>query len=106
MRAGLLRFPIVIQQETKVKGLAGETKKTWTEFTQTKANIVNMNGKKGVVDEQISNSRITEFTIRYTIGVIETMRIIYDGKIYKINYINKYISNNNQIIGAEFLERV
>ena len=106
MRAGLLRFPISILEKQETKDEYGATSTNWVEFQKTKANVVNLSGKKGVSDEQINNTRITDFTIRHNIKVDEKMRIIYDGNLYKINFINKFILYNYQIIGTEYIEKV
>jgi SPP1 family predicted phage head-tail adaptor len=105
MRAGLLRFPIVILEKSETKDSYGATSDNWGVFADTKANVVNVNGQKKISDDQFTHSNATEFTIRHNIKVNEKMRIQYDGKLYKILYINKFILNNNQIIGTEFLER-
>ena len=105
MRAGLLRYPIIILSQIKTKGESGETEISWIEFAHTKSNVINLNGVKKESDNQITNTNVTQFVIRYNIMVVESMRIKYGDKLYKINYINKYITNNNQVIGCEYLEK-
>lgn len=106
MRAGLLRYNIIILSQQTTRGSAGEDETEWVEFAHTKANVINLNGVKKLNVDQITNTNITQFVIRYNIAIDEEMRIKYDGKIYAIDYINKYITNMNQVIGTQFLERV
>lgn len=105
MRAGLLRFPIVILEEAKTKDSFGATKKTWVEFTRTKSNITYKTGDKKVEDNKFINSQNIDFTIRHNIKVDEQMRIQYDGKLYKVQFINRNIINNSQIVTCDFIEK-
>ena len=106
MRAGLLRFPITILQRAETKDDFGAVVITWTEFARTKCNKSYRTGNKQEKDDQITNTQTLDFTIRHNIKVDEQMRLQYDGKLYKIGFINKNILSNSQIITAEYIEKI
>lgn len=83
MKAGLLRWPITIQQKTSTKNTTtGEVTYTFSDFASVRADIQPVSRKgsrsawEGVIAEQVKPQKVAQFVIRYIPGVTEQMRIV------------------------------
>lgn len=104
MKAGLLRWPITIEQKTNVQDPnTGEMTPTWSTFVTTRADMqpVARRGSRSaweaVVAQQIKASSVILFDIRYIAGIDETMRVRANGKVYDIKTIINVDSRNREL---------
>lgn len=98
--AGELRHFITIERQTQSRDSSGGMLKAWTMFATARAKIVNKSGLERDVTGHGGATGIerTEFTIRYLAGIDTTMRVIYNGKYYAINYVNDYNEEHRFLI--------
>ena len=105
MRAGLLRYPIIILHGTGIKSGLGSKEITWSMFSQTKSNVIFKTGDKNIVDNQFTNGKNVDFVIRYNVQITDQMRVKYEGNIYKIIFINPNVLTGQKIVSCEYLEK-
>ena len=106
MRAGLLRYIMVLQKRTETRPAMGAVQATYTDLAPVRCNVVVTTGTFKNSDSQFINSQVVDFTVRYNIEVNEEMRIKYEGRIYKILFISPDIKKGSKTIVVEFLSKV
>lgn len=89
MRAGDLNERVTFQKKTTEKSDFGGYSVTWVDDFSTNATVTFRNGQRLLDSKEIFNQYIFAFYIRIFHKVDESMRIIYDGKKYKILSIYK-----------------
>ena len=100
MRAGKLTETILLQESVPVKNDFGAAPMEWVDYLQTRANIKFNSGNRVNQNNEIFTSYTLTFTIRYYHKVNEQMRIIYQGKKYRILAINSdRAKQSTEIIG-------
>lgn len=88
MRAGSLRYPIIIQKPVTIKNEYGATTNSWQDYILTRADIRFDSGNRLNENSEIIHSYTKTFIVRHYHPITENMRIIYKGKKYRILCIN------------------
>lgn len=89
MNSALLKHPIEIQELQTTKTQYGTIQTSYVNKYETRAHII-FNSENQVVSEgEIFYPINRTFVVRSYVPVVETDRIIYDNKKYKILSINK-----------------
>ena len=97
MRMAELNHRIVIQQLITTTSENGFEVQTWSDYKTIWASANNLIGKEYFSAMAVQAEKTVRFTIRYTEGIDETMRIVFQDKIYNITFINNVKYNNNYI---------
>lgn len=84
MRAGLLTEYITIENITTNKNDFGATEKVWKPIIKTRCNIKLNSGNRQTENKEIINTYSITFIIRYYHNINEDMRIVWNGKKYRI----------------------
>lgn len=84
MRAGTLTERITIENIITSKNNFGATEKVWQPYINTRCNIRLNNGNRQIENKEIINTYSITFTIRYYYNINERMRIVWNGKKYRI----------------------
>ena len=84
MSSGKRRHLIVIQRSVKVKSASGAATETWIDFASTWAKIETMRGYEKQSAQAAWPGADSRINIRYVAGILPTMRIVYNNKIYSI----------------------
>lgn len=91
--AGKLNRIITIQSRTQGKDAEGGITDAWQDFSANIwAKVAHLSGNERRATQhggQMLEAR-TEFTIRYLPGVLNTMRVVFDGKHYAIRHVNDF----------------
>ena len=95
MRAGLLNYPITIQEPVTVKDVYGANGINW-KVTYNTGNRQNQNN-------EIIHCYTVTFTIRLYHKVNEQMRIIWNGNKYRILSINRELYKQSITIVTELI---
>ena len=85
MRAGILRHPVVIQQQTEQQDPAtGEMVTAWVDFASVWAAVEPLSARDLIAAQASQSEASGRITIRYRPGVLPTMRILHRGQIFTI----------------------
>lgn len=97
MKSEELKQRITLEVFTTVVNENGFEVETWVELKTLWAAVTNLHGREYFAAAAVKAENTVKFTIRYTYGLDESMRILFKGKQYNINaidnirYANKYI---------------
>ncbi|WP_394887178.1 phage head closure protein [Clostridium butyricum] len=97
MKAEELKHRITFQLFTTVVNENGFEVETWVDFKTLWAAVTNLHGREYFAAAAVKAENTVKFTIRYTEGIDESMRILFKGKQYNISsvdnikYANKFI---------------
>ena len=97
MKAEELKHRITLQLFTTVVNENGFEVETWVDFKTLWAAVTNLHGREYFAAAVVKAENTVKFTIRYTEGIDESMRILFKGKQYNISsidnikYANKFI---------------
>lgn len=97
MKAEELKHRITLQVFTTVVNENGFEVESWVNFKTLWAAVTNLHGREYFAAAAIKAENTVKFTIRYTQGIDESMRILFKGKQYNISsvdnikYANKFI---------------
>ena len=83
-RIGTLDQKITIQEFSPVRTLSGEALKIWSNRQIVWAKVEYSKGATNFEDAEKVAVQKVDFTIRYTQGLTELMRIYFDSKYYDI----------------------
>lgn len=97
MRAGNLRHPVVIQENTPTRSSTGANVDAWATFASVRARIEPMRGREYVGSEQLTDETTHKFTIRYCAGVAPKMRISWDGRLFDIQSVINHEERNREM---------
>lgn len=86
--------------QTNENGFEAET---WEPFKTVWAKIENLSGREYFAAAQVKAEKTVKFTIRYLEGLDETMRILFEGKVYNITSIDN-IKYQNRFVEIKALE--
>ena len=86
MRAGQLRFTIVIESKSVTADAYGGTG-TWTTFESVRANVKYLGGSEGYKNQQELSENKVIFTIRKRSDLNPDMRIVFESDTYTIENI-------------------
>lgn len=103
MRAGNLREVITIQQPITVQNEYGANGIVWEDFISTRAKADYNSGNRQNENNEIVHNYTITFTIRYYHKVSDDMRIIWNGKKYRILTINKELYKQSTTIITELI---
>lgn len=96
------KHPITFQRLEEVNNF-GIVQEEYVDLYSTRAKINHTTGKEFIVNNGITSSITTKFTIRLNRNHELTTkdRLIYKGKVYNITYINNILEENNylEIVG-------
>ena len=101
MRAGNLDIKIIIQSATDARDAYGAVIPTWDTFATVWARKKDIRGDEYFAAQQMNARVDAVFTIRYLSGLLETMRIAYDGKLWDIRSIGNLGRRDGMEIYAE-----
>lgn len=103
MRAGLLRERVTFQYYVKTRGESAEVIATWEDYHSCKADILSNRGSRKTVIEESTQVGSIELQVRKTKEIDEKMRIVYQGKKYKISYMRYNLLDRTYIINADLI---
>lgn len=103
MRAGELKEVITIQQPIAVQNEYGANGIDWKDVISTRAKATFNSGSRQNENNEIVHSYTMTFTIRFYHNVSEDMRIIWNGKKYRILSINKEVYKQSVTIITELI---
>lgn len=84
MRAGRLDRRITIEQLVETRTATGAVKESWTFFSKVWAQVTPMSASERFLSDSKRSVRVNKFKIRYLKDLQNTMRIQYEGLVYKI----------------------
>ena len=84
MTGGNLDRRITIQEKTEVVASNGQRTLTWSTLISTWANPVEKDGQEKTDNNNRSTKRMVNFRIRYRSTITNEMRVLWEGKYYKI----------------------
>ena len=89
MRAGELDAEILIEQVTLGTDAAGGVTKTWSTFDTVRARVRFQGGRERDIGDRTQGESDVIFRIRYRAGIVQTMRVTYDGDVYQVTRVDK-----------------
>lgn len=88
MRAGDLRHRITLQKRGETRGPDGEVITGWVDFAASvPASVIPLSGREFVAAGEQQSEVQARVTIRWRDGVLDTMRMLFDGKVYAIKAV-------------------
>lgn len=88
MRAGDLRHRITLQKRGETRGPDGEVITGWVDFAASvPASVIPLSGREFVAAGEQQGEVQARVTIRWRDGVLDTMRMLFDGKVYAIKAV-------------------
>lgn len=89
MRAGALRHPVIIEEETTVAddALVGEVQPAWTSFSSWRCAIEPLRGQELVVLTQRYGTVSHRLRGRYVPGLVPAMRITLGSRVFRIEAV-------------------
>ena len=96
MRAGKLNRKIIIQTPTRDQNAIGEGH-TWAAFATVWASVNPLSGTERFDNEREHAEARVRFNLRYIPGILPSMRISYDSKIYDIQSIMNWHDARREI---------
>jgi SPP1 family predicted phage head-tail adaptor len=98
---GRMRDRITIQNVTRSKSDTGYASESWADLTTVWANAESKlpPSNETVIDGKNTAKNISDFTIRYTTGIDEESRIIWNEKLYQIRNIK--VSHDRRFISFQ-----
>lgn len=103
MRAGTLHYPITIQEPVAIKDGYGANSIDWRDVISTRSNVTYNSGNRQNQNNEIVHSYTVTFTVRYYHKVNENMRILWNGKKYRILCINPELYKQSTTIVTELI---
>lgn len=103
MRAGILRETITIQQPVTVQNEYGANGVEWKDVISTRAKATYNTGNRQNENNEIVHNYTITFTTRCYHNITDDMRIIWNGKRYRILSINKEIYKQSTTIITELV---
>ena len=103
MRAGLLNYPITIQEPVTVKDVYGANGIDWRDIISTRAQVTYNTGNRQNQNNEIIQCYTVTFHIRLYHKVNEQMRIIWNGNKYRILSINRELYKQSITIVTELI---
>lgn len=103
MQAGLLTDIIVFLRAEKQRDALGGTSENWIEAFKKRACVRYKSGTRKEVNAEILNTHTVTIKIRYCRDVSERMRIVYEGRKYRIAFIHPNRKDQSITIEAELI---
>lgn len=102
MNINEFRYDIVIQNKQVTRDIYGGTNEQWVDYLSLKGSVKYNSGSKGLNNDEVFNFQQINFIIHHRI-IDETMRIKFNNKYYKINFINTIGYREGLSINAELI---
>ena len=103
MNAGRLDRRIIIQSKSIVVDTNGQPTNTWSTFLTVWSNPVEKDGFEKTDNNNRSTMRMVFFRIRYNSTITNEMRVVWEGKSYKIEDTKELGRQDGLIINASLL---
>lgn len=87
MRAGRLRYNVIIQQVSHAQDAYGETTETWTEFVSAWAAIEPLKGNEYFDASNVQSQVDVRIVMRYRAGITTSMRVVYGSRVFDIQSV-------------------
>jgi head-tail adaptor len=102
MRAGDMRHTIRIEQRSTAQDAVGEPANVWTLLAERRAALDRAPGREVWASAQRSGVVPTVFRLRYLAGVLPSMRVVFNAKVFDIlSAIDQVGRGEELIITAE-----
>lgn len=98
MRIGQRRNFVEIQVATQVKQPNGSMLTTWVHYLHLWASIETLKGNEKVSSMATWPSADQKISFRYVAGILPTMRVVFNNKIYSILNVNNVDERNREIV--------
>ena len=89
MRAGVLTEPITFIKAEISKNDYGQEETVWNDYIKTRSQVKYKSGNRATENNEIINTYTVEFIVRRYHKIDEFMRILWNGKYYRILAINE-----------------
>lgn len=103
MHIGELRHRITIQKIVPVINENGFESEMPEDFKTVWGTLTNLHGKEYFAAMAVQAETTVKFTIRYLVGIDQTMKILFQGKTYSIKAIDN-IKYKNRYIEIQAME--
>lgn len=100
MNIGRLDRKITIEERTPSANTTGEVEFTWSTYTTLWAEVMPVRGNDRFEQMRNTNTTVKRFKVRYTSGLDESMRVVYNSQNYDILEIAE-LDREGLIITAE-----
>ena len=87
MQAGRLNKRVLIQSPATGQDATGEPTTGWTDVATVWASIVDVSGREYVAAGGLQNSAQTKITIRYSSGIVPSMRVVHGADTFNIEAV-------------------
>lgn len=89
MRVGRLDRRITVERLTYTTNDLGAREAVWVEIGKRWARVDNRGGKEADINDSNYPTRNTEFTIRFDSAIGPDDRVLWDGKVYVIEFVEE-----------------
>lgn len=89
MRAGRLRHRVEIQQQVATRDAFNTPVNQWTTVASVRAAVEPLLGREFYQSQQVNAEVTTKVTLRNRDGILPRMRVLYDGRWYDIQSIQR-----------------
>ena len=107
MSIGMMRHRITFQRITPLINENGFESEMPEEYKTVWAAVTNLHGKEYFEAKAVQAENTVKFTLRYLVGIDQTMKILFQGKAYNITaidnikYRNRYIEIQAMEVGSD-----
>jgi SPP1 family predicted phage head-tail adaptor len=98
MRTGKRRCFIEIQVSTQVKQPNGSMLTVWNKYIKLWASIETLKGNDKTTAVASWPKADQKITFRYVLGILPTMRVVFNDKIYSILNVNNVDERNRELV--------
>lgn len=105
MIGGILDRRISIEQKSETIASNGQRTLTWSTLLTTWANPVEKDGVEKTDNNNRSTVRMVNFRIRFRSNITNEMRVVWEGKYYKIEDTKELGRREGLIINAVLLSQ-
>lgn len=84
MNPALFKHRITFRQFQDVENELGDIVRTWVDYRTVWAMIKTLQGREFIQAMAVQGETTTRFVIRYTTGITNDMKILYDGRTFDI----------------------
>ena len=103
MKGGLLDRRITIQVKTESTDVYGQRTLTWATHLTVWSNPVQKDGTERTDNSNRTTNRMVNFRVRYNSTITNEMRIIWEGRYYKIEDIKELSRQDGLMINTTLL---
>lgn len=103
MQAGLLTDIISFLHPQTIRDALGGTSERWTEAFKKRACVRYKSGTRKEINGEVLNTHTITIMVRYSRDISEKMRIVYEGRKYKIAFIHPDRKAQSITIEAELI---